>query len=111
MNECGGIVLRKWKYSEKTCPIATLPTENFMRIGLGWNPDLRGERPASNRLSHGTYLLTYLLTYSMVQSPTWEANWFAASQEIPRILWNPKVRPNYISSLSIDPSLTVPKAK
>ena len=27
----------------------------------------------------------YLLTYSMVQSPPWEANWFAASQEIPRI--------------------------
>ena len=33
----------------------------------------------------------YLLTYSMVQSPSWEANWFAASQEIPRILWNWKV--------------------
>ena len=33
----------------------------------------------------------YLLTYSMVQSPSWEANWFAVSQEIPRILWNPKV--------------------
>ena len=32
-----------------------------------------------------------LLTYSMVQSPSWEANWFAASQEIPRILWIPKV--------------------
>ena len=30
-------------------------------------------------------------TYSMAQSPSWEANWFAASQEIPRILWNPKV--------------------
>ena len=29
--------------------------------------------------------------YSMVQSPFWEATWFAASQEIPRILWNPKV--------------------
>ena len=27
----------------------------------------------------------------MVQSPSWEANWFAASQEISRILWNPKV--------------------
>jgi len=38
-----------------------------------------------------SYLLTYLLTYSMVQSPSWEANRFAASQEIPRILWNPKV--------------------
>ena len=38
-----------------------------------------------------TYLLTYLLTYSMAQSPSWEANWFAASQEIPRISRNPKV--------------------
>ena len=36
-------------------------------------------------------ILTYLLTYSMVQRPSWEANWFAASREIPRILWNPKV--------------------
>ena len=30
-------------------------------------------------------------TYAMVQSPSWEANWFAASQEIPRISRNPKV--------------------
>ena len=45
------------------------------------------------RLSYNllTYLHTYLLTYSMVQSPSWEANWFAASQEIPRISRNPKV--------------------
>jgi hypothetical protein len=34
---------------------------------------------------------TYLLTYSMVQSPSWKANWFAATQEIPRISRNPKV--------------------
>jgi len=27
----------------------------------------------------------------MVQSPSWEANWFAASQEIPSISQNPKV--------------------
>jgi len=27
----------------------------------------------------------------MVQSPSWETNWFAASQEIPRISRNPKV--------------------
>ena len=27
----------------------------------------------------------------MVQGPSWEANWFAASQEIPRIARNPKV--------------------
>ena len=31
-----------------------------------------------------------ILAYSMVQSP-WEASWFAASQEIPRISWNPNV--------------------
>ena len=32
-----------------------------------------------------------IFTYSMEQSPSWEANRFAASQEIPRILWNQKV--------------------
>ena len=37
------------------------------------------------------YRTTYLLTYSMVLSPSLEANWFAASQEIPRISQNPKV--------------------
>jgi hypothetical protein len=37
-----------------------------------------------------TYLL-YLLTHSMEKSPSWEANSFSASQEIPHILWNPKV--------------------
>ena len=34
---------------------------------------------------------SYLLTYFMVESPSWEANWFAASQEIPHISRNPKV--------------------
>jgi len=33
---------------------------------------------------------SHLLSYSMVQSPSWEANWFAASQEIPRISRNPE---------------------
>ena len=32
----------------------------------------------------------YLLIQFMEQSPFWEANRFSASQEIPRILWNPK---------------------
>ena len=45
-----------------------------------------------------TYLLTYLLTHSphsfthsMEQSPSWESNRFSRSQEIPCVLWNPKV--------------------
>jgi hypothetical protein len=37
------------------------------------------------------YLLNYLLTCYMKQSPSCEANRFSASQEIPRILWNPTV--------------------
>jgi len=42
-----------------------------------------------------TYILTYLrthsLAHSMEQRPSSEANLSLASQEIPRILWNPKV--------------------
>ena len=38
-----------------------------------------------------SHFLTYLRTYSMEQSPSWEADRFSASQEIHRILWNPKV--------------------
>ena len=37
------------------------------------------------------YHQAYLHTYSMVQSPSWEANWFAVSQEIPRISRYPEV--------------------
>jgi len=36
-------------------------------------------------------MLRNLLTYSILQSPCWEPNRVSASQEIPRILWNPKV--------------------
>ena len=33
----------------------------------------------------------FLLTHSMEQSPSWEANHFSPSQEIPRILCNPEI--------------------
>ena len=45
--------------------------------------------PTAFRLFLSSWI--HLLTYSTVQSPSWEANWFAASQEIPRISRNPKV--------------------
>ena len=38
------------------------------------------------------YVHTYVFsTYSMEHSPSWEADPFSSSQEITRILWNPKV--------------------
>ena len=50
-------------------------TENFKTVKLGWM---------------WPWLL-YWLTDCKVQSPSWAANWFAASQEIPHISRNPKV--------------------
>jgi len=55
-----------------------------------------GGSATSSQKIHGyisvkaTLKFTYLLTYSMEQSLSWETNQFAASQDIPRILWKPK---------------------
>ena len=48
-------------------------------------------KPCEEFMSMSTILLSYLITYSIVQSPSWETNWFATSQEIPRTSRNPKV--------------------
>ena len=68
-----------------------------------WNP-LGHSRPVTgilylylfnniqlNMYSSDTTILTYLLTHSIQHIPSSEANRFAASQEIPSNLWNPKV--------------------
>jgi hypothetical protein len=44
-----------------------------------------------NKVCVVRWIFTYLRTYSMEQSFYWEANRFAACQEIPRVLWNSKV--------------------
>ena len=48
-----------------------------------------------SNLKQGTWWiyshLTYFLTHSVEQSPSWQAKRFADGQEIPHILWNPKV--------------------
>jgi hypothetical protein len=41
------------KYSEKTCPSATLSTTNPTRLDPGLNSGRRGGKPATNRLSYG----------------------------------------------------------
>ena len=41
--------------------------------------------------SQYTRIFLFSNTYSKEYSPSWEANSFLASPEIPQILWNPKV--------------------
>ena len=69
------------------------PHPNSWRSILILSTHLRLDLP-SGRLPY-YYVLQCLsqnlLTHSTVQSPSWAANWFAASQEIPRISWNPNV--------------------
>jgi hypothetical protein len=45
----------------KTCPSANLSTTNSTWTDLGSNPGLRGESPATNRLTHGTALIPVLV--------------------------------------------------
>jgi hypothetical protein len=52
---------------EKTCPSATLSTTNPTWIDPGSNPGLRGERPATNRLSHGTALIKGLCPVGQIE--------------------------------------------
>jgi hypothetical protein len=44
------------KYSDKSCPSATLFTKNLTLLDLGSNPGRRCGKPATNRLSYGTAL-------------------------------------------------------
>jgi hypothetical protein len=55
------IFARETEVLGENLPSATLSTTNPTWIDAGSNPGLRGERPATNRLSHGTALLyTYI---------------------------------------------------
>jgi hypothetical protein len=47
----------------KICPSATLFTTNPTWTDSGSKPGLCGEKPATNRLSHGTALIPLLLLY------------------------------------------------
>jgi hypothetical protein len=42
---------------EKPVPVPLCPPQISHRLDLGSNQGLRGERPATNRLSHGTAML------------------------------------------------------
>jgi hypothetical protein len=50
------------KYSEKTCPSATLSTTNPTWLDPGLTPGHRGGKPATNRLSYGAASLKPLVS-------------------------------------------------
>jgi hypothetical protein len=109
---CGTFGTR-WGWVVSSTPRPTLPpgkTQVPIVQEAGWAPgpvwkggksrphqDLVPDRPAHSQslywLSY-PFLLWNILTHSMVHSRSWEANWFAASQEIPHISRNPKVHYN-----------------
>ena len=70
--------------------------------------------PRIRKATNGIAFCTYLLSYSTVRSPSWEANRFASSQEIPRISRNPKVhyrthkRPTTVSILGQPNPIHIP---
>ena len=73
----------------KTSSVSSEKTRNDALIR---NIPFRWEHKSSNIIWHPiTIRLHCLLTHYMQHSPSWKANKFSASQEIPRILWYPKV--------------------
>ena len=77
-------------------PVTKHWPRRFVRQSNAGLPDARWlavapEKQRYNTEFTHTHTHTYLLTYSMQQSPSWEAHCFSASQEIPRILWNPEL--------------------
>ena len=77
------------------CSLRLIMLADLMKISTMWAGRWLGyvscDNQATRKLRNS---FTYLLTYSMEQSPSWEANRFSASQEIPQILWKPKSLPH-----------------
>ena len=76
-----------WRNYLKTKTMSNLLTKTFIL------PYIFRQSLSFSRVNQYIKFIMYSisLTHSMVQSRSWEANWFAASQEIPRISRNPKV--------------------
>jgi hypothetical protein len=68
--------MAEWYFAGETevlgenLPSATLSTTNPTWIDPAANPGLRGERPATNRLSHGTALIL-ILSSIMYKANMW----------------------------------------
>jgi hypothetical protein len=83
-------ITRRWKVSSPQRTLQPHKTHDPWSWEVWWKRAILDNKIASTNCNL-QMLLTHLLTYSMEHSPSWEANRFAASQEIPHILWNTKV--------------------
>jgi hypothetical protein len=54
--------------SEETCPSATLFTTNPTWLELGWTPDHRDGKPASNRLSYITAMVRMIAMVDLARN-------------------------------------------
>jgi hypothetical protein len=82
------------KYSRTHYPTLRLDVTNSNVQTWNWTTDSSFSSFPSKMQVHLSFMaavVLYIVTYSTEQSPPWEANQFSARQEIPRILWNPKV--------------------
>jgi len=57
---------------------------------MGFNSAFKGLE-TTQIVHHALQPCANEITDSMERRSPWAANWFSTSQEIPRILWNPKV--------------------
>jgi hypothetical protein len=77
----------KPKYSEKTCPSATLSTTNPTWLEPGLNPGHRGGKPATNRLSYGAAFVC--LTYSWCKNTYIMGDRvYPSTYSCPKLWWN-----------------------
>jgi hypothetical protein len=67
MEKDGGMILpgENRRTRRKVCPSATFSTTNPTWI----DPGLRGERPATNRLSHGTVSMMMMIIIIIINRP------------------------------------------
>jgi hypothetical protein len=78
----------KPKFSEKTCPSATLSTKNPTSLDPGLNPGRRGGKPATNLLSYGAaFALVYLLLFKTLIVCTYLKNLLFEGNEMPFVIF------------------------
>ena len=84
------LVVQRWNDSQKysTCPWIEFRHNSKAYVKYATTTVYVQD---CERVDSFTHSEPHYNTYSMVQSPSWEGNWFVASQEIPLILCNPEV--------------------